>query len=117
MDLPRLPHAPRRPIPVADKGLQPERTSMSWTRTGLAMLVCAATLLRWSPAYPGLIAAVIGGLAVVALVIFGLNRRAYRHEADALAHEHASPNTVAVALTTLGMLAVGGLGLYLVLVA
>lgn len=81
------------------------------------MLVAAATLLRWSPAYPGLIAAAIGGLALVALVIFGLNRRAYRHEALLLAGEHGSANVVAVALTTLAMLAVGALGLYLVIVA
>lgn len=90
---------------------------MSWTRTGLAMLVAAATLLRWSPAYPGLIAAAIGALAVVALVIFALNRRGYRSEALAVASEHAEPNTAAVALTTLAMLSVGALGLYLVIVA
>ena len=29
---------------------------MSWTRTGLAMLVAAATLLRWAGAYPTLMA-------------------------------------------------------------
>lgn len=104
----------RGQIPVPDAGLQPERTSMSWTRTGLASLVCAATLLRWSPAYPGLIAAAIGGLALVAVVIFALNRRTYRHEADAMSHEHAEPNTAAVALTTLAVCAVGAIGLYLV---
>lgn len=104
----------RAPIPVADTGLQPERTSMSWTRTGLAALVCAATLLRWSPAYPGLIVAAIGGLAAVAVAIFALNRRAYRHEADSIAHEHSEPNTVSVALTTCAVCAVGVLALYLV---
>ena len=35
-------------IAVADPGLQAERTAMSWTRTALAMLVCAATLMRLS---------------------------------------------------------------------
>lgn len=111
----RLPGPKRAPIPVADKGLQPERTSMSWTRTGLAMLVCAATLLRWSAAYPGLITAAIGGLALVATVIFMLNRRTYRFEAHEIADERAAPNTVAVLLTTLAMLGFGALGLYLVL--
>lgn len=101
-------------IPVADLGLQPERTAMSWTRTALAMLVCAATLLRWAGTYPALIVVASAALAAGGLVIVALNRRGYRHEADALAHERSEPNTAAVFLLTAMMLGIGGLGLYLV---
>ena len=79
-------------IAVADPGLQPERTAMSWTRTALAMLVCAATLLRWAGAYPALIVVASVALAAGALVIVALNRRAYRFEASALADERSEPN-------------------------
>ena len=101
-------------IPVADPGLQAERTAMSWTRTGLAMLVCAATLLRWSEAYPGLIVAVSLALAATGLVIGLLNRRSYRVEADALANERSAPNTAAVFLLTAMMFGIGCVALYLV---
>lgn len=102
---------------VADPGLQAERTSLSWTRTGLAFFVCAATLLRWSPAYPGLIAVASGLLAVGGVVIFALNRRGYRAEADALAHEHSAPSTGAVCLTTATLIALAALALWLVVVS
>ena len=99
---------------VTDPGLQPERTSLSWTRTGLAFFVCAATLLRFSPAYPGLIAVASGLLATAGVVIFALNRHGYRAEADAFAREHAAPSTGAVCLTTLTLLALATLSLWLV---
>ena len=60
-------------IVVADPGLQPERTAMSWTRTGLAMLVCAATLLRWADAYPELIMFAVCALSLGAVAIGLLN--------------------------------------------
>ena len=104
-------------IAVADPGLQPERTAMSWTRTALAMLVCAATLLRWAGAYPALIVVAAVALAAGALVIVALNRRAYRFEASALANERSAPNAGAVFLLTAMMLGTGGLGLYLVVSA
>ncbi len=101
-------------IPVADPGLQPERTAMSWTRTALAMLVCAAALLRWAGSYPALIVAASVALAAGALVIVALNRRAYRFEASALADERSAPNAAAVFLLSAMTLVTGGLGLYLV---
>ncbi|CAM3180351.1 MULTISPECIES: DUF202 domain-containing protein [Corynebacterium] len=106
-----------RPIPLADPGLQAERTSLSWGRTALAMLVCASVLLRWSSAYPGVIFTVIVLLTVMGTVTMLLQRRAYRREAIHLANERSVPNAVGVAATTLAMCVLGGLGLYVVLAA
>lgn len=105
---------PRRsPIPVADAGLQPERTALAWTRTALAMMVGSMTLLRWSEAYPALVTAATVLLGALGLSIIVLNRPIYRSQAEALSEEHAPPNTAPVFLTTAMMLVLGGIGLAL----
>lgn len=110
-------HTGSKKIPVTDPGLQPERTALSWGRTALAMLVCSSVLLRWSSAYPGIIFTVVVLLAALAVIIIVLNRRVYRHEAVHLANEHSAPNTAAVVAMTLAMCVLGGMGLYVVIVA
>lgn len=58
MRLPRL-RWPRRvlvPAPVGtaahlDPGLQPERTTLAWSRTALACVIVSAVFLRWLPFY------------------------------------------------------------------
>ncbi|QDR77359.1 DUF202 domain-containing protein [Corynebacterium sanguinis] len=102
-------------IPVTDAGLQPERTAMSWTRTALAMMVCSMTLLRWSDSYPDVVFMAIVLLAVLAVVLIVFNRRMYRGQATELSHEHATPNAVGVALLTLMLVVLGGIGFALVL--
>src|SRR5690625_6523549 len=51
MDSKRPRGLPRRRLGPqhADPGLQPERTVMSWGRTGLATSVVALLLIRWYP--------------------------------------------------------------------
>lgn len=107
----------RSPIPVADAGLQPERTAMSWTRTALAMMVCSITLLRWSRPYSDVVLSAIALLAVISIAIIARNRAEYRHEAIELSHEHAEPNVFGVFAITAGMVLLGLIGLYLVVQA
>lgn len=102
-------------IPVADAGLQPERTALSWTRTAAAMTVCSLTLLRWSDNYSSLVFGAITLLAVLAVSIMARNRAEYRAEAQGVSNERVDANVFGVAAVTLGMSALGGLGLYLVL--
>lgn len=101
-------------IPVADAGLQPERTALAWTRTALAMMVCSLTLLRWSETYSSLVFGAIGVLAVLSLVIIARNRAEYRSEARGLSDERVDANVFGVFAVTTGMTVLGGLGLYLV---
>lgn len=107
----------RNNIPISDPGLQPERTTLSWTRTSLAMLVCSATLLRWSWHYPAVVFIAIALLTVLAIFIVFTQRSRYAREARSLANERMEPNYVSVIAMTLGMGALGGIGLYLVGVA
>ncbi|AOX04832.1 hypothetical protein BJP05_00525 [Corynebacterium sp. NML98-0116] len=102
-------------IPVPDPGLQPERTALSWTRTALAMLVCSMVLLRWSHAYPVPVFGAIGLLLTLATVLISRYRRLYRTEAHNLAQERSQPNTISVFATAVALVALGGLGLWLVL--
>lgn len=108
-------HRDRLPIPVADSGLQAERTALSWTRTALAMMATSITLLRWSEPYSALVFGAIGLLGVIAVAIIVRNRSEYREEAEGMSREIVPANIFGVFAITLGMSVLGGIGLYLVL--
>ncbi len=83
-----------------DPGLQPERTSLAWSRTVLALLIGAATMLRWAYVFPGVIivmALVLMGLAVVLMVTSGSR---YRRHASTFGQERVEPKTGSVLLLT-----------------
>lgn len=64
-----------------DAGAQAQRTTLSWTRTGIAVGVLAAVLLRGAitrPSGVAVAAAVAGALGAVA--VLGLGSRAVRAE-------------------------------------
>ncbi|WP_018296818.1 DUF202 domain-containing protein [Corynebacterium lubricantis] len=107
----------QRTIPVTDAGLQPERTSLAWARTSLAMLVCSATLLRWAWHYPAVVFVAVAILAVLAAFIVFTQRARYSREAHGIARERVEPNIESVLAMTLGLAVLGGIGLYLVSVA
>lgn len=102
------------PIPVADPGLQPERTSMAWGRTSMAYLVAAAITLRWVPHYGATVVIVTGGLVLVALGIYAGQRRRYRRAALGVVNDRLRNSVGAVMTLTLCTVALGLLSVYFV---
>lgn len=99
-------------MPVhADPGLQPERTSMSWTRTAVAMLVVSLILLRWAHVFgPWVLALIVLTLLATIYVVLS-NRAAYTREVAGIAHERVDPaiGRIAVMTATVFLLGVGSL--------
>lgn len=74
-----------------DPGLQPERTSMSWTRTAIAMVVVSMVLLRWADVYGPAVLLLIGLTTVAAVYVVLSNRAAYDREVAGIEEERVAP--------------------------
>ncbi|GGH99785.1 DUF202 domain-containing protein [Arthrobacter liuii] len=109
--------ASRAPSPHGDPGLQPERTALAWGRTMLALVTASAFFLRWLPTYgpPILMLPVISGGA--ALAIYLTQRRRYRARSHGLAGESIEADLPAVLWTAFAGVALGCLGIVVVLVS
>ncbi|MFF0989768.1 DUF202 domain-containing protein [Kocuria nitroreducens] len=109
------PPDPPRP-PHGDPGLQPERTTMAWGRTLMSFVVVSAVFLRWLP-HHGPFVLVLFGLAVVtAAAIYLTQRSRYVRSARGIAEDGTEPEVGAVLATSAAMLALGSLGIWVVLV-
>ncbi|UTT69068.1 DUF202 domain-containing protein [Arthrobacter sp. DNA4] len=109
--------APSGPSPHGDPGLQPERTALAWGRTMLALVTASAFFLRWLPTYgpPILMLPVVSGGA--ALAIYLTQRRRYQARSHGLAGESIEADLPAVLWTAFAGLALGCLGIVVVLVS
>lgn len=98
-----------------DPGLQPERTSMSWSRTAVAMLVVSLVMLRWADAFGPFVFVLIALTLGAALYVVLSNRAAYEREAAGLADDHLDPaiRRVLVLSAAVGALGLGALWMVL----
>lgn len=78
-----------------DPGLQPERTSLSWARTALSLILLLLVYLRFGifAPIPTFIA-----LALVGVIYFTASHR-YRGSASGIAHENYQPASFLVLIT------------------
>ncbi len=105
------------PSAVFDPGLQPERTSLSWRRTLLALVVVAVVGERLLSPVLGGLALLIGGVglfAVMALVVLSA-RRAEAVGASLRAHDDLSAAGGAGLLAGMAALSTAAGGLVLAL--
>lgn len=114
---------PRRRPPVtaapADPGLQPERTTLSWSRTGLALVTASAVFLRWLPHYgPRMLLLPLLTLVCAIAITMTHNRRTHRAVAGIRAEPHVDVvQPVALLALVAVLLALGAAGLIFVLLA
>lgn len=93
--------------PHSDLGLQPERTSLAWQRTVLALLVVSAMLFRWIGRYGVIVLPAAAVLMMLATAIFLTQRRRYLRFSAGLRAERLTANVGSVVAVTAAVLICG----------
>ncbi|WP_091424558.1 DUF202 domain-containing protein [Arthrobacter sp. OV608] len=101
--------------PHGDPGLQPERTSLAWGRTMMALVTVSAIFLRWLPAHGLPILLLFAVSSSAALAIYVTQRRHYSASSSGIARENVDADITAVLWTAFAGVALGGLGIVVVL--
>lgn len=100
-----------------DLGLQPERTTLAWGRTMLALVTVGAIFLRWLPRHGLPILLLFGVATAAAAAIYFTQRRRYSASAQGIVKENANAAITAVAWTAFTGVVLAGLGITVVLFA
>ena len=103
------------PGPHGDPGLQPERTTLAWGRTMMALVTVSAIFLRWLPHHGLPILLLFAVSAAAAGAIYATQRRRYRASARGIRQESVDADTSAVLWTAGAAVALGVLGIVVVL--
>lgn len=101
----------------SDPGLQPERTSLSWTRTVLSLVICAVTMLRWGHAFPQSIYALSGVMVLVVAAVAASTRNRYARQNEGITRGAIAPAPGAVALLAGSLVLLAASELVLILVS
>jgi uncharacterized membrane protein YidH (DUF202 family) len=99
-----------------DPGLQPERTTLAWGRTVLALITAAAICLRWIT-HHGVFVLTLFAVAVFTGTMIYLSQQArYARSSRGIADEKVAANATGVLGLAAATAILGLLGLYVVLI-
>ncbi|MDV8065832.1 DUF202 domain-containing protein [Rhodococcus sp. IEGM 1366] len=103
----------RSAISPPDKGLQSERTSLSFVRTSLSILGLAVACLRWLPPFGSvaMIGPAIAAVLIVAVTIY--ERRSRSARLELFAREKATPALGMGAVLAVSLLVLAASGLWI----
>lgn len=97
-----------------DPGLQPERTSLAWGRTMMALITVSAIFLRWLPLHGFPVLALFTVSVASAGTIYFTQRRRYRASSHGISTGRLGADAAAVLWTTTACLALGCFGIAVV---
>lgn len=98
-----------------DPGLQPERTSLAWGRTMLALVTVSTIFLRWAEQHGLFVLTLWAVSCLTAAAIFLTQRLRYARGGEGISRGAMGPNATSVLWTASSGLALGVLGIYAVL--
>ncbi|NNG20367.1 DUF202 domain-containing protein [Naumannella sp. ID2617S] len=98
-----------------DPGLQPERTNLAWSRTGMALVLVGLLHLRFVGHFGPVVLPVLGIVGVVALVTSMTGRRRYRRRVRGIREESLQPAARSVLLLGGSVLLLGTCTLLIIL--
>jgi uncharacterized membrane protein YidH (DUF202 family) len=109
---------PRPSVPShQDPGLQPERTTLAWGRTALALFAAGLLFLRWLPYYGPWILLLIVLTGSLAVGIYLTQRRRYSSRVTGIAAERFPADVHAILWTSGAVLLTGVLSLIILITA
>lgn len=103
------------PTSSVDPGLQPERTSLAWGRTLLALVICGVLFIRWVPQHGGFSLTLVAASLTAALGIYASQRLRYRRSLNGMSSGVLKADAAAVLWTSAVVVAVGAAGIHAVL--
>ncbi|WP_231559490.1 DUF202 domain-containing protein [Kocuria sp. ZOR0020] len=97
-----------------DPGLQPERTTLAWSRTLMAYVIVAAFFLRWAGEHGVVVVVLFGAAIAVALAIGATQRTRHTAYSRAIGRNSAEPNAGPAVALSASVVLLGAAGLVVI---
>lgn len=98
-------------IPHEDPGLQPERTTQSWLRTGLTMTVVSLLFIRWITLFPYIAISVFVLSIGLAITAISMQVHRYRSGSGSIRSERGQPAVWSVLFLTTAVCLIAAFGI------